>query len=311
MRPSRIKSTRDGARYHIMARTVRKLFLFDDEIKDWIYDRIFWLASIYHVTLHSVAVLDNHYHIVLTMSKPERDDSELERLWDRAEERKARVKPWQPGEAPRWHERLCDLSEFAKELNQSVAVYVNDRTGFRGCLWGDRFTSVLVDDGRGLLATMAYTELNCVRAGICASPSEYRWCSMGHGGDSGLEERVIVPALPGLTQLKSAKKRQRAFYYFVEVQANRQAGNESDFPCDMEELEQVLEDMEQQEIQDLISNRSRWLTRSLILGSADFCQQAILKFKLQSPAGKGPFPLREDLFNTRERAGPGFQRFRA
>jgi len=156
MRPSRIKSERDGANYHVMARTVRQLFLLDAETKDWINDRIIWLASIYHVTLRSVTILDNHYHIVLTMSKPKRDDLELQSLWDRAEQRKARPKPWQPLEAPRWHERLSDLSEFAKELNQSVAIYVNGRTSHHGHLWQDRITSVLIDDGRGLLATMAY-----------------------------------------------------------------------------------------------------------------------------------------------------------
>ncbi len=306
MRPNRIKSARDGAHYHTTARTVHRLFLFDDEIKDWIYDRILWLASIYHVTLHAVAVLDNHYHIVHSVSKPERDDLELQRLWERAEERKARPKTWQPWEAARWHERLSDLSEFAKELNQSVAVYVNLKTGYRGHLWDDRFHSVLVDDGRGLLATMAYVELNCVRAAICATPSEYRWCSMGRNHNTSLEAGVTVPPLPGLNVLTEPGRRQKAFYYFVEDQANQEAGNPSTFPVDIDELEQLVDDMEWQPIHELLFQRSRMLTRSLVLGGADFCRQAIKKFNLHRTHGKGPFHLQESLFNTRERAGPGF-----
>ncbi len=120
MRPLRIKSARDGAYYHIMTRTVQQLFLFsDDAVKEWIYLKIHQLASIYYITLHSVSVLSNHYHVVLSVGKPERDDLDLQARWERAEGFKKRPKPWCEWLARGWHEKLGDLSEFAKELNQS------------------------------------------------------------------------------------------------------------------------------------------------------------------------------------------------
>ncbi len=61
----------------MMARTVQRRFLFaEPEIKDWIHQRILWLASIYYATPHAVTVRDNHTHIVFPVSKPERDCNE-------------------------------------------------------------------------------------------------------------------------------------------------------------------------------------------------------------------------------------------
>ncbi|MCP4407102.1 MAG: hypothetical protein GY807_04950, partial [Gammaproteobacteria bacterium] len=78
------------------------------------------------------------------MGKPERDDLDLQARWERAESFKKRPKPWCEWLARGWHEKLGDLSEFAKELNQSTAIYINGRRGKHGHLWGDRFKSVLV-----------------------------------------------------------------------------------------------------------------------------------------------------------------------
>ena len=62
MRGARLKPKMDGALFHCMSRTVDRAFLFEDEeIREWIYRRIVWLASVYYVDLHSVTVMANHY----------------------------------------------------------------------------------------------------------------------------------------------------------------------------------------------------------------------------------------------------------
>lgn len=79
-------------------------------------------------------------------------------------------------------ERIGDLSRFTKELKERFSKWYNHRRGRRGTLWQGKFRSVLVEsdgeDRRGMLAlrTMAaYIDLNPVRAGMVASPGEYRW----------------------------------------------------------------------------------------------------------------------------------------
>jgi len=308
MRPLRLKLAQDGARYHIMTRTAQQALLFDeDEVKEWIYKQIVWLAKIYQVTLNSVAVLGNHYHIILTVWKPERDDPDLVKRWEMAEAVKSRPKKWKDWEAEEWHRRLADLSEYAKELNQSVATYVNRRTGKHGHVWGDRFKSVIIEDGKGTLAAMSYCEMNPVRAGLCKSPLEYRWCSVGRYEQGGAEASgVTVPKMQGFAVLPSEKQRQKAFSLFVEHLAQRYAGKDSHFPCEIAELEKVVDECDIEEILSLVVRRTRWITDSLILGGKAFCQEIIARFNLQPSKGKEgqPFSLQSGLYNSRQRAGP-------
>jgi hypothetical protein len=50
-----------------------------------------------------------------------------------------------------WYEKLTDLSCFVKILNQDIARYTNALDGKRGHVIGERFKSVLIEDGVGLL----------------------------------------------------------------------------------------------------------------------------------------------------------------
>ena len=310
MRPLRIKRGRDGAHYHIMTRTAQKQFLFkDDTIKEWIYKKILRLASIYYVTLRAVTVLDNHYHIVLTIGKPVANLEDLKARWIRAESQKKQPRPWREWLAPRWHMRLSDLSEFAKDLNQSTASHVNHVLQKSGHLWGGRFKSVLVDNNRGLLAAMAYVEMNPVRAGLCRSPKDYRWCSVGRYEQGGPRNAgVTIPPLPGFGQLKSGWKYQKAFSLFMDHLAQLYAGKESHFPCEIAELETVVGRMDPTAVLDLVKTRTKWLTQSVILGGESFCKGVIQRFDLQlGSCAIKPFALPAGLFNSRQRAGPDFE----
>lgn len=68
------------------------------------------------------------------------------------------------------------LSVAMRYCNRVHAVAVNERHGWRGCLWQSRFHSFFMSD-RHLMAALAYVELNPVRAGLCASPEDYPWSS--------------------------------------------------------------------------------------------------------------------------------------
>lgn len=63
---------------------------------------------------------------------------------------------------------------------------VNQREGWRGHLWQERFASFPMDEAH-VFACLRYVELNPVRAGLVERPEEWRWSSarahLGLGGD--------------------------------------------------------------------------------------------------------------------------------
>ncbi len=63
---------------------------------------------------------------------------------------------------------------------QTFSRYYNKLHDRRGTLWGERFKSLIVENGETLINCLAYVELNAVRAGIVERPEDYRWCSLGY-----------------------------------------------------------------------------------------------------------------------------------
>jgi hypothetical protein len=76
--------------------------------------------------------------------------------------------------------RWSSLSKFVKDIKQGFTRFYNKRHGRKGYFWGDRFKSLIVQDGRSLVNLLAYVDLNPVRAGIVKRPESYRWCSLGY-----------------------------------------------------------------------------------------------------------------------------------
>jgi len=67
-----------------------------------------------------------------------------------------------------------------KEKKQSFSWFYNKRHNRRGTLWGERFKSVMVENGETLINCLAYIDLNPLRDGIVSRPEEYRWNSLGY-----------------------------------------------------------------------------------------------------------------------------------
>ncbi len=68
------------------------------------------------------------------------------------------------GQIPTLRAKWASLSEYVKEIKQSFSRWYNKRHGRKGFFWGERFKSVLVDNGDTLINCLAYIELNPVRA---------------------------------------------------------------------------------------------------------------------------------------------------
>jgi len=72
------------------------------------------------------------------------------------------------------------LAQMMQAVGRRYVRYFNDRQKRTGTLWEGRFKSSLIQSERYLLACMAYIDLNPVRAGMVAQPSDFRWSSYAH-----------------------------------------------------------------------------------------------------------------------------------
>ena len=93
--------------------------------------------------------------------------------------------------------------ESISRIMQSVTVAHTWRYHRRhhssGHVWQGRFKSPTVQDGDSLLTVLAYVEANPLRAGIVASPAEYRWSS--HASRIGLVADPLLDKFPEWTEL--------------------------------------------------------------------------------------------------------------
>jgi hypothetical protein len=184
--------------YHVVSRCVRRAFLCGvdnntgisyEHRRDWVEARMKYLASIFTVDIAAFAILHNHYHIVVRV-----DD---ERIWEMPTEEVIRrwsllykgpiiiqryMKQRQSmseGEllqveklAAEYRMRLCDLSWFMRNLNEYISRRANAEDSVKGHFWESRYKCQALLDEKAVLAAMAYTDLNPIRAGISASIEE-------------------------------------------------------------------------------------------------------------------------------------------
>jgi REP element-mobilizing transposase RayT len=76
-----------------------------------------------------------------------------------------------------------DLSDGFHRLNGVYAQAFNRRHDRRGHLFGDRFWSGQIETDEQLVATCRYVLANPVRAGLCATPADWRWSASRYGFD--------------------------------------------------------------------------------------------------------------------------------
>jgi putative transposase len=72
------------------------------------------------------------------------------------------------------------LSRMMQWAASRYTIAFNDWRVRSGTLWEGRFFSSAITSQRYLMACQRYIELNPVRAGMVASPAEFRWSSYAH-----------------------------------------------------------------------------------------------------------------------------------
>jgi hypothetical protein len=133
--------------------------------------------------------MSNHFHLVTRMYTADHfSDDQIRK----------RLEKWFPEgrevseqTIATFRERWSSLSTFVKDIKQGFTRYYNKRHGRKGYFWGDRFKSLIVQNGRSLVNLLAYVDLNPIRAGIVKRPEQYRWCSLGHHVQTGNKDGLL------------------------------------------------------------------------------------------------------------------------
>jgi REP element-mobilizing transposase RayT len=151
----------------------------DDVDKEFWVDQVAKLSKLFFVEVLGFCCMGNHFHLLVRM-RPETDYSDgdikkrLAAFYDK--------EPvfYEDGQVPYFRGRLGSLSEYVREIKVRFTRFYNKRHGRKGYFWGDRFKSVIVENGQTLINCLAYIDLNPVRAGLVVRPEEYRWNSIGY-----------------------------------------------------------------------------------------------------------------------------------
>jgi hypothetical protein len=183
-----------------------------------------------------------------------------------------------------------------KEIKQAFSWYYNQRHNRRGTLWGERFKSVIVENGETLINCLAYIDLNPLRAGLVKRPEEYRWNSLGYhiqtdnkndflSLDFGLQEFGTMDAAE---RLRSYRR-----YVYEAGAINRPDKMQAKVIGD-----RVLEEERRRDFElsrnDRFRYRTRYFTDSGIIGSKEFVSENYQRFKkiFSSKHEKKPKPIK-------------------
>lgn len=125
--------------YHVINRGVAKtdIYLCDDDFLKFLAI-VQDVSEEYGFELYSYALMSNHYHLLVKMTKP-------------------------------------NLSATFQKINARYSIYFNNKYQRVGPLWQGRFKSWFVFDEHYLKTLVKYIEYNPIKAGITKNIGDYKW----------------------------------------------------------------------------------------------------------------------------------------
>ncbi len=145
----------DHSIHHVMARGNQKQRTFIDE-SDFLkyFDLLKHYKYKYRFELYGYCLMPNHVHLIIKVQKGK------------------------------------DLQKIMQGLNQTYAIWFNEKYNKVGHLWQGRYKDMLVQKDKYLLDCIAYVESNPVRANLAESPTAYHWCSWN--SRSGIKQDRLI-----------------------------------------------------------------------------------------------------------------------
>jgi REP element-mobilizing transposase RayT len=253
--------------YHVVSRTALPGLPIKTQDKDYLLSLIRKLSTLYCVDILGFCIMGNHFHLVCRMyPASEVSDAEIQR---RCKEYYGEDQMIAGEHLESYRERLTSLGAFIKDIKQGFTRYYNRRTGRKGFFWGERFKSVIVEEGKTLVNLLAYVDLNPIRAGIVEKPEEYKWCSLGYHIQRGNREDLLSVDF-GLRDWEEHDSREivRKYREFVYEKGAVDAGKGA--VIDQKVVEKERKRKYRVSRTDRFRYRSRYFTDSGIIGSKAF-----------------------------------------
>ena len=211
---------------HCINRTVRRAMLCGvdrfsgksfEHRRQWVKDRLIFLAAQYGIDVLGYTVMGNHLHIILR-NRPDivrtwSDAEVARRIWylfpkrkeddgSAAEPRKHELQMLMASKKllSQYRERLSDISWLMRQLAEYVARKANHEDKCTGRFWEGRFKSQPLLDDAAVFACAAYVDLNPVRAKIAETPEQSDFTSV--------QDRIVSEKV-ARKQSKSTRRKQR------------------------------------------------------------------------------------------------------
>jgi putative transposase len=284
----------ETAVYHVMSRTALDGFPLGDVEKDFMLDLIRRYSELYFVEILGFCLMGNHFHILVRMF-PEHKYTDAD-IQKRYENFYGDDRMFAAGWIPSLREKLSSLSEFVKEIKQSFSRYYNKRHHRRGTLWGERFKSLIVENGETLINCLAYIDLNPLRAGLVDRPEDYRWNSLGYHIQTGNKDNFLSLDFGlkefGVVDTEERLKLYRRYVYEGGALNHSDKGQARVIDTDIVEHEWK----KKYEIKRIgrFRYRTRYFTDSGVIGTKEFVSKTYVRFKhhFNSKNEKKPKPVK-------------------
>ena len=280
--------------YHVISRTVLNGYPLGDEEKDELVKILIKFCKLYFTAVLGFCVMGNHFHLLVRML-PESNfsDDEIKKRYkifyaDGRQISGEKIKAFRF----KW----ASLPELVREIKQTFARFFNKRHNRRGTLWGERFKSLIVEDGQALINCLAYVDLNPLRADIVKCPEDYRWNSLGYHVQTGNKGNFLSLEF-GLKDfdVRNRKERLRRYRRYVyEAAALKRSRGKS---CKMID-EKIIAKESKTEFKNTkaykFRYRSRYFSDAGIIGSKAFVASKYKQFKdiFHSKHEKKPKPVK-------------------
>ena len=312
----RLVNGEEKTAYHIMSRTALDGFPFGDVEKDELVKIIKKFSKLFFVEVFGFCIMGNHFHLLIqTFPEHYYKDEEIRK---RCKVHYGEDFELSDEQIANYRGKLSSLANYMKEMKQAFSWYYNQRHNRRGTLWGERFKSVIVENGETLINCLAYIDLNPLRAGLVKRPEDYRWNSLGYHvqtdnkddflsldfGPGEIRSAVtseshpstIVPTYgagrAGVLDSQERLKRYRQYVYEAGALNRPQKGQTQVIESDILEKERES-DFELKRVRRF-RYRTRYFTDSGIIGSKEFVSENYQRFKniFSSKHEKRPKPIK-------------------
>ena len=282
----------EPAVYHVISRTALDGFVLGDAEKEYLLSLIKRLSVVYFTEVLGFCLMGNHFHLLVRM-QPEAEFSDdkvrirFQRYYGAASERQLL-----DGQLPSLRAKWASLSEYVKEIKQSFSRWYNKRHGRKGFFWGERFKSVLVENGDTLINCLAYIDLNPVRAGLVERPEHYRWCSLAYHVQTGNKGDFLSLDF-GLTVFGEWDAKTRLRYYRRYVYENGAQPTMKGAPIDPQLVDTEAQKGFALTPVDRLLYRTRYFTDSGVIGTKAFVSRCAQLFEhhFNSRSTKRPQPI--------------------